>query len=192
MLLEKCGWRATFSSDPVRSGIRAPRMPKSAASARRYWLFKSEPSSFSFDDLLRSKGQRTAWDGVRNHQARNFLRDEVQVGDGVLFYHSSADPLAIAGVCRVVKAGYPDASAFDPTDDHYDPKSDPDKPTWYVVDVEAVTAFDPPLLRTRLQGEPALADLMLLRRGSRLSVQPVTAAEWRTILKLGGLREDVA
>lgn len=192
MLLEKCGWRATFSSDPLRSGIRSPSMPKSAAAVRRYWLFKSEPSSFSFDDLLRSKAQRTAWDGVRNHQARNFLRDQVQVGDGVLFYHSSADPLVIAGMCKVVKAGYPDASAFDRSDDHHDPKSDPAKPTWYVVDVQAVTAFEPPILRARLQAEPELSAMLLLQRGSRLSVQPVTPVEWRTVLRLAGVGEGAA
>lgn len=167
-------------------------MAKSAASARRFWLFKSEPTSFSFADLLRCKGQRTAWDGVRNHQARNFLRDEVQVGDGVLFYHSSADPLAIAGICKVVRAGYPDPSAFDPSDDHHDPKSDPARPTWFVVDVQAVTAFDPPVLRTALQADPALADMLLLRRGSRLSVQPVTPTEWRAVLRLANVREGAA
>ncbi len=167
-------------------------MAKSASKARRFWLFKSEPGSFSFADLLAAKGRRTAWDGVRNHQARNFLRDQVQVGDGVLFYHSSADPLAIVGLCKVVRAGYPDATAFDPADHHHDRKSDPDAPTWYVVDVQAVTAFDPPLLRSRLQAEPALADMVLLQRGSRLSVQPVTPTEWRAILKLAGVREEGA
>ena len=192
MLLEKCGWRVTFSSDPPRSGICALPMSKPAASARRFWLFKSEPSSFSFADLQRCKGRRTAWDGVRNHQARNFLRDEIQVGDGVLFYDSSSDPLAIAGVCKVVKSGYPDPTAFDPGDDHHDPKSDPARPTWFAVDVEAVAGFDPPVLRTTLQGEPALSDLLLLKRGSRLSVQPVTKDQWRTILRLGGVREASA
>ena len=99
------------------------------AARRRYWLFKSEPSVFSWDDLWKSPGRRTFWDGVRNFQARNLLRDEIRVGDGVLFYHSNAKPMAIVGVAKVVKAGYPDHTAFDPGDPHYDEKSDPDDPT---------------------------------------------------------------
>ena len=96
-----------------------------------YWLFKSEPNCFAFADLLAAPDRTTGWDGVRNFQARNFLRDEIKVGDGVLFYHSSADPPAIAGIAEVVRAGHPDPTAFDPKADHYDPKSDPANPTWY-------------------------------------------------------------
>ena len=110
-----------------------------------YWLFKSEPNCYAFADLLAAPDRTTGWDGVRNFQARNFLRDEIKVGDGVLFYHSSADPPAIAGIAKVVRAGHPDPTAFDPKADHYDPKSDPANPTWYQVAIRAVRAIDPPL-----------------------------------------------
>ena len=154
--------------------------------ARRYWLFKSEPGSYSFEDLERDG--RTHWDGVRNYQARNLLRDDVAVGDGVLFYHSNARPLAIMGLARVVRAGYPDHTAFEPGARAYDPKSDPARPTWYMVDIEPAGALPEPLTRERLSGVAALEQMMLLRRGARLSVQPVTPAEWRCVLKLAGVR----
>ena len=154
---------------------------------RRYWLMKSEPSVYSFADLQRDR--RTCWDGVRNYQARNLLRDEIQVGDGVLFYHSSADPTAIMGIAKVVRAGYPDAAAFDRRSEYYDEGSDPREPTWFMVDIECVARFREPLTRERLKAEPALAKMVLLQRGSRLSVQPVTPAEWRAILALGGVAE---
>lgn len=157
------------------------------AARRRYWLFKSEPGVYSFDDLLAEPERRCYWDGVRNYQARNLLRDEVAVGDGVLFYHSNARPMAIAGVCRVVRAGYPDHTAFDPESRYFDPKSDPENPTWYMVDVEAVAPFPEPLTRDWLREQPELADMMLLRRGARLSIQPVRDEEWRVILERGGL-----
>jgi predicted RNA-binding protein with PUA-like domain len=160
-----------------------PKLPDTG----RYWLFKSEPSTFSFDDLLAAPGRRTCWDGVRNYQARNLLRDEVQKGDGVLFYHSREQPLAIVGIAVVVKAGYPDHTAFDPNDKHYDAKSDPDDPRWFMVDIRAVRRLDPPIERRELMDVPELSDMMLLRRGARLSVQPVTPAEWRAILDLAGL-----
>jgi predicted RNA-binding protein with PUA-like domain len=155
---------------------------------RRYWLFKSEPSAYSFADLQRE--QRTRWDGVRNYQARNLLRSEVQVGDGVLFYHSSEEPMAVVGVARVVRAGYPDPTAFDAKDDHFDPDSDPAEPTWFAVDVAPAAAFRAPVTRAMLKGAPGLSGMMVLARGSRLSVQPVTAAEWLEVLALGGV--DVA
>jgi predicted RNA-binding protein with PUA-like domain len=150
----------------------------------KYWLFKSEPNCFSFADLLAAADRTTGWDGVRNFQARNLLRDTIAVGDGVLFYHSSADPLAIAGIAEVVKAGHPDPTAFDPKADHYDPKSDPKNPTWYQVSIRAVRAIDPPIELPRLRSVAALKNMELLRKGSRLSVQPVTAAEWKAVLAL--------
>lgn len=156
---------------------------------RKYWLFKSEPSTYSFADLMGEKGRRTHWDGVRNYQARNLLRDEVKVGDGVLFYHSSTTPMAIVGMARVVRAGYPDHTAFDSGDKHYDPKSERDDPSWYMVDIAGLRAFGEPLTRDRLKGVRALDSMMVLRRGARLSVQPVSRAEWRTILKLAGARD---
>lgn len=153
--------------------------------ARRYWLFKSEPDAFSIDDLARDK--TTFWDGVRNYQARNFLRDEIQVGDGMLFYHSSTDPMAIVGTARVVRAGYPDHTAFDPKDKHYDPKSDPASPTWYMVDIRVEQVFPKPVTREMLRDDPETAGMMVLRRGARLSIQPVTADEWKAVHKLAGV-----
>jgi predicted RNA-binding protein with PUA-like domain len=160
-----------------------------AKSARRFWLFKSEPEVFSIDDLARSPRQTTFWDGVRNYQARNMLRDDVQVGDGVLFYHSNAEPLAIVGVARVVRAGYPDDTAWDPKSAHPDPKSTPENPIWYMVDISLQTRFTQPVERSLLAGTKGLEKMVLLQRGSRLSIQPVTAAEWRTVLKLAGIEE---
>jgi predicted RNA-binding protein with PUA-like domain len=149
-----------------------------------YWLFKSEPNCYAFTDLLAAPDQTTGWDGVRNFQARNFLRDEIKVGDGVLFYHSSADPPAIAGIAKVVRAGHPDPTAFDPKADHYDPKSDPANPTWYQVAIRAVRAIDPPLALPLLRTVSALEGMELLRKGSRLSIQPVSAAEWDAVFAL--------
>lgn len=148
-----------------------------------YWLFKSEPNAFSFQDLLSEPDQTTGWDGVRNYQARNFLRDQVKVGDGVFFYHSSVDPPCIAGIAEVVRAGHPDPTAFDPKADHYDPKSNRENPTWYQVSIKAVRAIEPPIGLPELTGFPELARMELLRKGSRLSVQPVTKGEWDAILK---------
>jgi predicted RNA-binding protein with PUA-like domain len=149
-----------------------------------YWLFKSEPDCFSFGDLVAAPDRTTGWDGVRNFQARNFLRDAIRAGDGVLFYHSGADPPAIAGVAEVVRAGHPDPTAFDPDSDHPDPKSDPANPTWYQVSIRAVRPIDPPLGLPLLRTVPALAGMELLRKGSRLSIQPVSAAEWAAIVAL--------
>jgi predicted RNA-binding protein with PUA-like domain len=149
-----------------------------------YWLFKSEPNCYSFADLMAAPGQATGWDGVRNYQARNFLRDEVCVGDGVLFYHSNADPPGIAGIAEVVREAHPDPTAFDPEAQHYDPKSTPDAPTWFQVAIRAVRPIDPPLGLPQLRTVPALARMELLRKGSRLSIQTVTAAEWDAIVAL--------
>jgi predicted RNA-binding protein with PUA-like domain len=151
-----------------------------------YWLFKSEPGCFSFADLMASPGRTTGWDGVRNYQARNFLRDQVRRGDGVLFYHSNADPPAIAGVAEVVEEAHPDPTAFDPKAQHHDPSSDPDNPTWFQVSIRAVRPIDPPLGLPSLRDVPALVGMELLRKGSRLSIQPVTAAEWDAVLALAG------
>lgn len=155
-------------------------------SGKRYWLVRSEPDVFSIDDLEREGS--TCWDGVRNYQARNTLRDDMEVGDGVLFYHSNAKPLAIVGVARVSRAGYPDHTAWDPKTKYHDPKSDPQNPTWFMVDIEFVTRFDEPLCREQLQEEPELADMALLQKASRLSVQPVTADEWKHVLKMAGAK----
>jgi predicted RNA-binding protein with PUA-like domain len=149
-----------------------------------YWLFKSEPDCFSFADLMSSPRRTTGWDGVRNFQARNFLRDSVRKGDGVLFYHASADPPAIAGIAEVVKEAHPDPTAFDPKAQHYDPKSDRANPTWVQVSIRAVRAIDPQLELPLLKRVPQLAKMELFRKFNRLSIQPVTAQEWATILAL--------
>ncbi|MFL5305328.1 MAG: EVE domain-containing protein [Polyangia bacterium] len=151
----------------------------------RHWLMKSEPDVFSIDDLAKAKKQTTGWDGVRNYQARNLLRDEIAVGDGVLYYHSSVDPPAVVGLARVVKAGYPDPTQFDPKSDYYDAGSTPDAPRWFSVDIAFDRKLPRPVTLPELRADPALGGMVLLQRGSRLSVQPVTAAEWKRIVALG-------
>jgi predicted RNA-binding protein with PUA-like domain len=160
-------------------------MARQKNTASRYWLFKSEPDCYSIDDLQRDK--RTFWDGVRNYQARNTLRDEIRVGDGVLFYHSSTDPMAVVGTMEVVRAGYPDHTAFDPQADHFDPKSKRENPAWFMVDVAFKEKFATPVTREMIKGHKSLANMVLMQQGSRLSIQPVTAAEWGTIRKLAGI-----
>lgn len=157
--------------------------------ARRYWLMKSEPSVFSFEDLARAPRRTTHWDGVRNYQARNLLRDEVRRGDGVLFYHSSADPTGVVGTAVVAREAYPDPSQFDPASPHHDPKSKREAPTWLCVDLRCDRAFRHAVTLAQLRAAPALAGMGVLRKGNRLSVQPVTQAEWRAVLRLGGLEE---
>jgi predicted RNA-binding protein with PUA-like domain len=149
-----------------------------------YWLVKTEPESYSIDDLAAERNQTTFWHGVRNYQARNTLRDEMKRGDRVLFYHSSAAPPAVVGVAQVVKEGYPDPTALDPNSDYFDPKASADNPRWFMVDLQLETKFARPLAIDELRGVAALAKMELLRRGSRLSVQPVRKAEFDAILKL--------
>ncbi|WP_432821386.1 EVE domain-containing protein [Trichloromonas sp.] len=155
-----------------------------------YWLMKSEPGCFSFDDLLQAPGQTTSWDGVRNYQARNLMRDSVSIGDGVLFYHSNISDPVIAGTARVVKGGYPDHTALDPRGEHFDPKATAQNPIWYMVDIQAVSALANPVTRSMLKNHPGLADLDVLKKGNRLSVQPVSECHWRMILSLGGMIAD--
>lgn len=152
----------------------------------RYWLFKSEPSCFSFQDLQARPDATEHWDGVRNFQARNFLRDEIAVGDQVLFYHSSIPEPAIVGLCSVVRAGYPDHTALDPSADHFDPKASPNKPIWFMVDVRADQPLPQPIPLATIRQHPLLQEMPLVNR-SRLSIQPLTADQFRILLKLGGL-----
>ncbi|MEC4672889.1 MAG: EVE domain-containing protein [Nitrospirota bacterium] len=152
----------------------------------QYWLLKSEPSVFSIDDLVRSLKQTTCWEGVRNYQARNFLRD-MGKGDQAFFYHSSADPPAIVGIVKVAKAAYPDSHALDPRSKYFDPKSTKKDPRWWMVDVRYVQKFETPLALDSLRSVNGLEHMELLRKGSRLSVQPVREAEWKIILHLAGL-----
>lgn len=149
----------------------------------RYWLMKSEPRAFSIDDLRKAPGRKTCWDGVRNYQARNYLR-AMKTGDQVFFYHSNADPPAIVGIAEVVREAYPDPTAFDKRHQHYDPKSKPEKPLWDMVDIRLMKVLANPLSLDRLRREPAIKGMELLRKGSRLSVQPVRPVEWAMIMKL--------
>lgn len=155
-----------------------------------YWLVKSEPDVFGYDDLVKSPKQTTYWDGVRNYQARNTMRDLMKKGDLVFFYHSNAEPTGIAGICEVVKEGYPDHTALDPKDPHFDPKSKKDAPTWFMVDVKAVRAFPEVLTLATLKGMKGLEKMPLLQKGSRLSVQPVGAKEWELICRAAGVSPD--
>jgi predicted RNA-binding protein with PUA-like domain len=150
----------------------------------KYWLLKSEPESFSIQDLAARPNQTTCWDGVRNYQARNFMRDEMRVGDRVLFYHSNASPPAIVGTVVVVREAYPDHTAWKKGDHHFDPKASADNPIWQMVDIRLEEIFDRPQGLDALREVAALKDMELLRRGSRLSVQPVRKSEFDTVLKL--------
>lgn len=148
----------------------------------QYWLMKSEPDAFSIDDLARVGIE--PWDGVRNYQARNMLRDQMQVGDQVLFYHSNCDVPGIVGIAEIARAGYPDDTAFNPEAKYFDPKSDPAKPRWYRVDVKFVRKLARTISLQTLRNHPALQTMPLVRKGNRLSVMPVSPAEWQTVLSL--------
>lgn len=154
----------------------------------RYWLLKSEPHCFSIDDLKASPHATAPWDGVRNFQARNLLRDELAAGDGVLIYHSNVPQPAIVGVAEVVRAGYPDHTACDPHSEHFDPRASGANPIWYMVDVRYRAHLPQPLSRDDLRRHPLLAGMMVLQKGNRLSVQPVTEQEWAAVLELGGAK----
>lgn len=149
---------------------------------------KSEPDVFGIDHLIASENQTTRWDGVRNYQARNFMRDEMKIGDGVLFYHSNANPLAIVGTMNVSSEPFPDPTQFDPNSDYFDPKSTEENPRWILVKLTFTQKFDPPVLRDDLRNVKGLEDMMVLQRGSRLSIQPVTPKEWEIVHKLAGIK----
>jgi predicted RNA-binding protein with PUA-like domain len=151
-----------------------------------YWLMKSEPSDCSIDDLAASPKQTVPWVGVRNYQARNFMRDDRQVGDLAFFYHSSCPEPGIAGIARISRTAYPDATQFDPKSKYFDPKSKPDAPRWLHVDVHLVQKL-PLIPLTTLRSTPELAELRILQRGNRLSITPVEAAHWKQIVRLGTL-----
>ena len=150
----------------------------------KYWLFKSEPEEFGIDDLIKMPRKTEHWDGVRNYQARNMMRDEMKKGDQGFFYHSNCKEPGIVGIMEIVKEGYPDFTAFDKKDKHYDPKSDPDDPRWFMVDVKYVRKFKESITLNDLKEEKSLADMPLVRRGNRLSVMPVSKKEWQHILKM--------
>ncbi len=151
--------------------------------AERYWLFKSEPTTYSFDDLIADGVAE--WDGVRNFQVRNWLRNDIKPGDRLLFWHSSANPIGVVGTATVVKEGYPDHTAWDPSSDHPDSKSTPEKPLWYMVDIQADQKFDELVTADRMRTVPELASMMVLKRGNRFSITPVTKEEFGTVVRIG-------
>jgi len=154
-----------------------------ARRTKRYWLLKSELGSYSIDDLERDGS--TCWDGVRNYQARNFMRDDMAVGDGVLFHHSNAKPPGVVGVARVSRAAYPDHTALDPDDPHHDPKATEDEPIWLMVDIEFVEKFPGTVSLAEMKDDAALEGMLVTKRGQRLSVQPVEKAHFERVRKLG-------
>lgn len=149
-----------------------------------YWLFKSEPETFSIDHLIMKPKQTEHWDGVRNYQVRNMLRDQIKVGDKAFFYHSSCTPPGIVGTMEIVKAGYPDPSALNPESKYYDPKSSEENPRWFMVDVHFVKKFKRMITLEELKQHPLLEKMIVAKQGSRLSITPVTKEEWQIICKL--------
>ena len=149
-----------------------------------YWLMKSEPDAFSIDDLVNMPDQTEHWDGVRNYQARNLMRDRMKVGDQAFFYHSNCKVPGIVGIMEVVREGYPDHTAFDPQSNYFDPKSDPSKPRWMMVDIKYIRHTERVIPLAELKEQPALANMALVRKGNRLSVMPVSEAEWQHILSM--------
>lgn len=150
-----------------------------------YWLFKSEPDEYSLSDLKREPGQTGRWDGIRNYQARNFLRDEVREGDGVLFYHSACKVPAVVGTARIARTTYPDPAQFNPESKYFDPKASSDNPRWFCVDIQWQREFPRPVPLAEIKQNPQLAEMVLVKQG-RLSIQPVTEKEWKLLSKLGG------
>jgi len=150
----------------------------------KYWLMKSEPTCYSIDDLANEANQTTHWDGVRNYQARNMMRDDIKIGDQVLYYHSNCKEPGVVGTMTVIKEAYPDHTAFDPDDEHYDPKSSPDNPRWVMVDVKFSQKFNGTVSLTQMRANPLLESMVVLRKGNRLSITPVTSAEWETLLAM--------
>jgi predicted RNA-binding protein with PUA-like domain len=159
------------------------KVAQAAHRDRHYWLLKSEPSSFSFDNLWDSTGRKTHWDGVRNFQARNYMRDEMKKGDLAFFYHSGEEP-GIVGIVEITSEGYPDHTAVDPKDPHFDPKTKNGESQWSMVDIHAIERFPRPIPLAELRGKPELEGMPLLQKGSRLSVQRVGAAEWNAVIAL--------
>lgn len=174
-----------LAAGPRRPHPALPRVARHATMRRmrQYWLMKSEPDEVSIDDALAAPGQTVPWTGVRNYQARNFMRDQMRVGDGVLFYHSSCPEPGVAGLAEVASTPYPDPTQFDAKSPYFDAAARPDSPRWLLVDVRAVR-------KTRLLGlpemreRPELADMLVLKKGNRLSITPVTPAHWRAVTKL--------
>ncbi|MGR9044389.1 MAG: EVE domain-containing protein [Gammaproteobacteria bacterium] len=149
-----------------------------------YWLMKSEPNEFGIDDLYKKPDQTEHWDGVRNYQARNMMRDDMKLGDRIFFYHSNCDEPGIVGIMEIVREGYPDYLAWDPNDKHFDPKSTEDEPRWFMVDVKFVKKLSRTISLKELKQQPELEELALVRRGNRLSIMPVSKQQWDFILAM--------
>lgn len=154
----------------------------------RFWLMKSEPHVYSYDDLVADGS--THWDGVRNYQARNFMRDDMKIGDLVLYYHSNTKPPHIAGIAKICKEGYPDFTSFDPDSKYYDEKSTPENPRWMMVDLEPVVKLENPISLQQVKDNPDLQDMLLVRKGQRLSIQPVEEDDFALILKIADLESS--
>lgn len=154
-----------------------------------YWLMKSEPDAFSIDDLAARPRKTDHWDGIRNYQARNFMRDDMKKGDLVFFYHSNCDEPGIVGMMEVVREAYPDHTAFDPESKYFDPKSDPDNPRWMMVDVRFRKKFRRPVTLKELKAHPELSNMAVCRKGSRLSITPVASDEWELVTELAGEKQ---
>jgi len=150
----------------------------------KYWLMKSEPDTFGIDDLKNMPGQTEHWDGVRNYQARNMMRDDMKKGDQIFFYHSNCEVPGIVGIAKVVKESYPDFTSWDPESNYYDPKSSEENPRWFMVDVKFVKKFKRTISLAELKADPALEDMPLVQKGSRLSIMPITEQQWEYILSL--------
>jgi len=148
---------------------------------------KSEPDVFGLDDLVNAVNKTTTWEGVRNYEARNFMRDQMKVGDGILFYHSNSKPPHVAGTATVASKSYPDPSQFDPSSDYFDKKATKDAPIWYLVDVKYESTFPEPIVRAILQDDPICGEMMLFKR-NRLSITPVTSEEWLAVHQLAGVK----
>lgn len=155
--------------------------------SQQHWLFKTEPSEFGISDLESAPNQMTAWTGIRNYMSRNTLRDLVRCGDRIFVYHSSCNDKGIAGIAEVIREAYSDPTAFDTSSDYFDPRSNPDTPTWYAVDVRLVTRFPQVVLLNTLKKTKGLEKMMVCQRGARLSIQPVTAKEWEIVCKLAAI-----
>lgn len=192
---EKPAKATTEKSTTAKPAKRAPATPPAPSPwlsspayfpGQRFWLMKSEPETFSIDDLASKR--TTPWEGVRNYTARNFMRDCLQPGDGVLFYHSSTTPPGVVGLATVVGAPYPDPTAFDPASPYHDPGASPDEPRWILVDVGFVEKLPAPVPLERLRDDPALQGMLVAQKGQRLSVQPVLRAHFEHVARLGGAR----
>lgn len=153
-----------------------------------YWLFKTEPQAFSIEDLALRPDQTEPWDGIRNYQARNLLRDQVKIGDQLFIYHSSCPEPGIAGIARVVRGAYPDHTQFDPESHYYDPKSSEENPRWLMVDVQLAEVFAEIVSLKQIKANPALEEMMLVRKGNRLSIQPVASKHWQILLAMAKRR----